>query len=194
MGLRGSGTGASETRDVPAFSGVTLAGAADVTVEVGSEQSVVAHADDNLLPLLTTEVENGMLVISQTEPVDAVTLPRVEITTTTLDTLRLSGAGDLTVEAADHERLDVSLTGAGTLRASGSVERLDLMLTGAGDVELESLVAADVSAMLSGAGNIVVHATRSLDAHVSGVGTIAYAGDPAEVKRAVTGPGAIVAR
>ena len=194
MAIRGSGVAASETRDVPTFSGVTLAGAADVTVDVGGEQRVIVHADDNLLPTITTEVENGMLVVSQTEPVDAVTPPRIEVTAPSLDTLRLSGAGDLTLEGHDLRRLDVSLTGAGTLRGSGSAERLDLMLSGAGDIDLEGLVAADVSAMLSGAGNIVVHATRSLDAKVSGVGTISYVGDPAEVQRAVMGPGAIVAR
>lgn len=194
MAIRGSGVPASETRELLAFGGVTLAGAADVTVDVGAEQSVIVHADDNLLALVTTEVENGMLVVSQSEPFDAVTPPRVEVSTPSLDALRLSGAGDLTVEGSDLERLDVSLTGAGTLRGSGSVGRLDLMLSGAGNIDLEGLAAADVTAMLSGAGNIVVHVTGALDAKVSGVGTISYSGDPAEVKRAVMGPGAIVQR
>jgi Putative auto-transporter adhesin, head GIN domain len=194
MDIRGSGIAASETRVVPAFSGVTLAGAAEVFVDVGGEQRVVVHADDNLLPIITTEVEGGVLVVSQTDPIDTATTPRVEVTTPSLDTLRLTGAGDLTLDGHDLERLDVSLSGAGVLRGSGSVERLDLMLSGAGNIELESLVAADVSAMLSGAGNIVVHATRSLDAKVTGVGTIFYVGDPVDVRRSVLGPGAVVAR
>jgi hypothetical protein len=194
MTIGGSGTAASDTREVPAFSGVTLAGAADVSAGVGGEPRVVVHADDNLLSIITTEVEDGMLVVSQSEPFVPVTPPLVEVTAPSLDTLRLSGAGDLTVEGHDLARLDVSLTGAGALRGSGSVERLDLMLSGAGDVELEGLVAADVSAVLSGAGNIAVNATRSLDAKVTGVGTISYGGNPAEVKRAVIGPGAIVER
>jgi Putative auto-transporter adhesin, head GIN domain len=194
MDIRGSGIAASETRVVPAFSGVTLAGAAEVFVDVGGEQRVVVHADDNLLPIITTEVEGGVLVVSQTDPIDTATTPRVEVTTPSLDTLRLTGAGDLTLDGHDLERLDVSLSGAGVLRGSGSVERLDLMLSGAGNIELEGLVAAETSAMLSGAGNIVVHATRSLDARVTGVGTIFYGGDPADVRRSVLGPGAVVAR
>jgi hypothetical protein len=194
MDIRGSGIAASETRVVPAFSGVTLAGAAEVLVDVGGEQRVVVHADDNLLPIITTEVEGGVLVVSQTDPIDTATTPRVEVTTPSLDTLRLTGAGDLTLDGHDLERLDVSLSGAGVLRGSGSVERLDLMLSGAGNIELEGLVAAETSAMLSGAGNIVVHATRSLDAKVTGVGTIFYVGDPADVRRSVLGPGAVVAR
>jgi hypothetical protein len=194
MDIRGSGVPVSETREVAAFSGVTLGGAAEVIVDVGGERRVVVHADDNLLPIITTEVEGGMLVVSQTEPIDTAMTPRVEVTTPSLDILRLTGAGNLTLEGHDLERLDVSLTGAGMLRGSGSVERLDLILSGAGDIELDRLVATDVSAMLSGAGNIVVHATRSLDAEVTGVGTISYTGDPAEVNRSIMGPGAIVAR
>jgi Putative auto-transporter adhesin, head GIN domain len=194
VAIRGSGIGASETREVPAFGGVTLAGAADAIVDVGDEQKVVVYADDNLLALITTEVANEMLVVSQTEPFDAVTPTRVEVTAPSLDTLRLTGAGDLIVEGHDLERLAVDLTGAGTVRGSGSVERLDLMLSGAGDIELEDFVSADVSVTLSGAGNIVVHATRTLDAKVFGVGTISYTGGPAEVNRAIMGPGAIVER
>jgi Putative auto-transporter adhesin, head GIN domain len=191
--ISGSGVASSETRNLPAFSGVALAGAADVNVVVGGEQRVVVHADDNLLPLITTEVENSMLVVSQREPFTPVTQTRIEVSVPMLDTLRLSGAGDLTLDG-EHGRLDLSMTGAGTLRATGSAERLDVVLAGAGDIELESLVAADVSASLSGAGNLVVHATRSLDAKVTGVGTISYAGDPADVKRSVLGPGAVVPR
>jgi hypothetical protein len=192
--LRGSGVAASETRVVPAFSAVSLAGASDVSVEVGGEQQVVVHADDNLLAIVTTEFEGGTLVVSQSESFDSVTPARVEIGVPSLDALRLTGAGDLTVDGHDLERLAVDLTGAGTLRGSGSVDRLDVLLSGAGDVELEGLVAGEASAMLSGAGNIAVNVTRALDAKVSGVGTISYAGDPAEVKRLITGPGAIVAR
>lgn len=194
MSIRGSGVAGSETRDVPTFGGVALAGAADVTVDVGGEQKVVVHADDNLLAIVTTEVEGGMLVVSQSESFDAVTPASVEIGVPSLDALRLSGAGNLTARGHDLQRLAVGLTGAGTLRGSGSVDRLDVLLSGAGDVELEGLVAGEASATLSGAGNIVVHVTRALDAKVTGVGTISYAGDPAEVKRLVAGPGAIVQR
>jgi len=194
MTIRGSGAPASETRDVPTFDSVSLAGASDVDVGVGGEQKVVVHADDNLLEVITTEVEDGTLVVSQTESFDSAARTRVEVTVPSLEALLLGGAGDLTVDGDGIERLAVKLTGAGTLRGSGSAGRLDLLLSGAGHIELESLAADDVNATLSGAGNIVVNVTRALDAKVSGVGTIAYAGDPAEVKRAIMGPGAIVAR
>jgi hypothetical protein len=53
------------------------------------------------------------------------------------------------------------------------------------------LAAGTVHAVLSGSGNIFVTATRSLDASVSGSGTINYAGNPPNVTKSVTGSGAI---
>ena len=61
--VKGSGTLASEVRQVAEFTEVELAGSADVEVTVGGEQKVVVEADDNILPLVETNVVNGRLVI-----------------------------------------------------------------------------------------------------------------------------------
>ena len=63
---QGSGVAASQTRDVAGFSGIELAGSNVVTVRVGGTQSVVVHADDNLLSRVTTQVRAGSLVIGNT--------------------------------------------------------------------------------------------------------------------------------
>ena len=59
----GSGVPASQAREVPPFRGVELAGSNTVTIRVGGEQSVVVHADDNLIDTVTTDVSGGSLVI-----------------------------------------------------------------------------------------------------------------------------------
>jgi|SRR5262249_29255568 len=63
VGLAGSGTAATQARQVAAFSRVDLVGSADVTIHAGAAQSVVIHADDNLLARVTTQVRAGTLVI-----------------------------------------------------------------------------------------------------------------------------------
>src|SRR4051812_41675810 len=55
-GMHGSGVPAQQTRVVPAFSRVELAGSNVVTVHVGGRPSVVVHADRNLLSRVTTTV------------------------------------------------------------------------------------------------------------------------------------------
>ena len=59
----GSGIPASETRELPPFNRVELAGSNQVTIRVGGEQSVVVHADDNILDRVTTRVSGGKLSI-----------------------------------------------------------------------------------------------------------------------------------
>src|SRR5262245_51190311 len=52
----GSGVAATQARSVAPFTGVDLAGANNVVIRVGAKQSVVVHADDNLLRRVTTRV------------------------------------------------------------------------------------------------------------------------------------------
>ena len=52
-------------------------------------------------------------------------------------------------------------------------------------------MADDARAVVSGSGRIVLTATKSLDATVSGSGAIMYGGNPEEVEQSVTGSGAI---
>lgn len=189
---QGSGATASATRELPPFTALDLAGANTVTIGIGGVQRVVVHGDENVIPLVTTEVEAGTLVIAQSESFDTESQVSVEVVVPSLDSVRLSGAGTVTVDGHDLERLNVSVPGAGLIRGSGDVERLDVELAGTGDIELAELVASAVTVTLSGAGNVHVHATDSLEAGVSGTGSVFYAGDPASVSQAITGTGVIV--
>ena len=51
----GSGVAATLARSVPPFTGVDLAGENNVIVHVGASQSVIVHADSNLLGWVTTK-------------------------------------------------------------------------------------------------------------------------------------------
>ena len=62
----GSAVAATQTRSLPPFTGLDLAGDNNVVVEVGAQQSVVVHADRNLLRRVTTPVSAGTLVIGAT--------------------------------------------------------------------------------------------------------------------------------
>jgi hypothetical protein len=189
---QGSGVTATETRELPAFSAIDLAGVNDVIVGIGGEQRVVVLGDDNLIELVTTEVEGGTLVIAQSQAFEAASPMRVEITVPSLDDVRLSGSGAVSIDGHDIELFAVSMSGTGVIRGSGTAGRLDVELGGTGDIELESLAAESATVELSGAGNVHVHVTGSLDARVSGTGTIFYTGSPSNVSSEVTGAGAVI--
>jgi len=190
----GSGVPATQTRAVPAFHIVELAGGNNVVVHVGGEQSVVVEADDNLLNRVTTEVQSGTLVIGNTPGSIQTKSPMsVEVTVRTLDALTLAGGGNIVVTGIKAESLEVALSGSGNITGSGGATSLDVSLDGSGNAWFTRVAANHVHAVLTGSGNIFVTARKSLDASVPGSGTISYAGNPQDVTKSITGSGAITA-
>ena len=190
---QGSGNAAAQTRSVGAFTGLELAGSNIVSIRVGGPQSVVVHADDNLLDRVTTSVQGGRLVVGETSGSFATKTPmHVEVTTPSLDAITLSGSGIVTVAGIAAPRFTVAVPGSGIVRASGTTTRLDVSVAGSGDAELYQLTAREVRASVPGSGRIAVTATGSLDAAIAGSGAVTYAGGPAQVTTHVTGSGAVV--
>lgn len=178
--MRGSGRAATEVRQAAAFSALQLAGSSTMTVRVGEPRSVRVTADDNLLRHVTTRVRAGSLVVGTTGSFATTTPMSVLVTVPELDAVALSGSGRLVVAGLSARRL----ASAGELRAT---------LSGSGDMQLQDLEARDVSARLTGYGDMRVHATRDLHASVSGTGSIRYSGDPVSVVDEVTGTGSVTA-
>ena len=193
-GVRGSGVAASQPRALPAFSSLDLAGSNDVTVLVGSPQSVVVHADSNLISNVTTSVVGGTLVIGDTGSFTTRSPMNVDVSVPSLTALTLSGDGQLSVTGISAPQLTVSIPGSGLLSASGTATRLDVTLDGDGQAQLSQLTARDVHAVLAGSGLIQVNATASLDAAVPGSGMIMYSGNPPHVTTSVTGTGTVLGR
>lgn len=191
--VQGSGVRVTESRTVPAFDSVDLAGSNNVVIRVGEEQSVQVYGDDNLIDRVTTDVDAATLVIGNTPGGYSTSSPmRVEVSVPSLSELTLSGSGMVMVSGVDGRRLTVTLSGSGVIRASGRTEELDVTVSGSGQAELGGVEARAVQAVVTGSGEIVVTATASLDASVPGSGSILYSGSPSDVTKSVTGSGQII--
>jgi hypothetical protein len=186
----GSGSAATEHRELADFTRIELAGTNRVTVRVGAAQSVAVTADDNLLDQVTTTVRGGNLVIGDRGSFTVETPMSVAISVPSLDGVTLSGTGAMTVEGVTGTEFVADLFGTGALKVSGTADRLTAVLSGTGTLDLPDLVAREVTARLDGTGEIHVHATSSLDATLTGTGSIVYAGEPA-VTAHNTGTGSI---
>jgi hypothetical protein len=103
----------------------------------------------------------------------------------------LHGAGDIHFKQLNAASLHARLTGAGDVRASGTVAEQTIEVRGAGDFIGRHLAGERVTVTLAGAGRTSVSASQSLDATISGAGSITYAGTPPEVQQRVTGAGSI---
>jgi hypothetical protein len=116
----------------------------------------------------------------------------VTVSVPALDTLTLRGAGNISVTGIDSRSLTVALPGSGNIEASGTAAKLHVTISGEGTALLKRLVARDATASLSGDGSIMLTATRSLNARVSGTGTVLYGGNPATVTQQVSGDGVVI--
>ncbi len=191
--VQGTGVAATQQRHLAPFRSVELAGSNNVAIHVGSKQSVLIHADENLLQRVTTVVRTGRLVIGNTPGSFTSTTPMsIEITMPSLSSVTLSGSGNVFATGITSSSLTMSLPGSGLLRADGSALQVIATLGGSGDEQLGHLIASHVHARLRGSGRIVVNTTHSLNASVPGNGTIIYYGHPTLLTRNVTGNGTIL--
>jgi hypothetical protein len=88
------------------------------------------------------------------------------------------------------QALDVSLSGAGSMTASGTADDLNLNISGFGDFKGAELHDTKAHVSISGAGSATVWADDSLTAEVSGAGSVSYYGSPS-VTRQISGVGSI---
>jgi hypothetical protein len=191
--IQGSGVAKTETRTVPAFSKIELAGSPEVEVVVGKAVSLTVTADDNLLPLIDTEVKGHTLEIGSHDSYNSHVGVKVKITVPTLEGANISGSGDIHVTGLKAGEMEARITGSGNLAIVGAADRLNAHITGSGNLKAEELAAKHVHVTVTGSGDAKVRATDEIDAHITGSGNVRYAGNPAQVKRSVTGSGEISA-
>jgi hypothetical protein len=191
----GGPTVVTQTRSVAPFAAIDLAGSNLVTVRVGEQQSDVVRARKDMVGMVTTRVLAGHLVIANAPSQHGTKGPMsVTIGVPSLKsvTIARTGSGVIAVTGVSASSLTVTLAGSGVVRASGTASRLNVSIGGSGDAELDQLIAGDAIAVVSGSGRVVVNATRSLNASVTGDGVIQYRGNPARLATSVTGNGAII--
>ena len=189
----GSGKVASEIRSVSGFSSVALQGSGNVDVTLGDTESVIIEADDNILPLIETNVLAGQLIISTKgyTTINPITPVRVNVTMKTLKGLTLSGSGNIHVAKMAGDSLMVNLPGSGNITVTGSVTNVDASLSGSGNIYCSGLQAKSATVTLNGSGEVEVFASQSLNAGVLGSGTIRYGGNPSQISKSISGSGSI---
>jgi hypothetical protein len=191
--VHGSGRVIQQRRSVASFDRVHTNGAETVEVRIGARPSLVIAADDNILPLLSTEVRNGVLRIESRGSYRIRGPIRVWITTPDLRAFQTMGSGDVTIHGVNNDRLELTIHGSGDMQASGRTRDLDVDIYGSGNARLTSLAAQNADVDIYGSGNAAVSVRGSLGARVMGSGNIRYVGRPASLRARQFGSGTVAA-
>jgi hypothetical protein len=189
--VRGSGVGSKVRRPIPAFSRLEVRGSVRAEVEVGKPSSVELIGDDNLLPLVTTRVHAGTLVIGSDQVLKATQPLVARITTPSLDGVALAAASSGFVRGVKAEHFVARLVGATELHAEGTSRRLEVVVKGAARAKLKGLTVQAAHVTTSEAARVELGGVETLEVNQKGPSVVTYEGSP-EIKRSVVPPARLV--
>jgi hypothetical protein len=193
QGVRGSGNVITEIREVAGFDEIVVLGSGTVDVSVTGADSLTIEAEDNIMPLLTTDVSGGRLELGSREPFSATKEIVYTVTVESLTGVEINGSADVFAAGIDVESFEVEINGSGDIDANGSAMDLGVAINGSGNYEGENLIAAIGTVRVAGSGSAVVNVTDTLRAEISGSGDIEYLGDP-DVRESISGSGDVSPR
>jgi|SRR5690606_5288108 len=188
--VQGSGNVVTEQRSVSEFSRVSVGGVFKAEIKAGEDFSVTVEADDNLLPLIQTEVSGDTLSISTDSRLRADDPMIIRVTAPTIDEVEATGAANVDLSGVDSRVLSLSLSGASKMTAAGNADRISADVTGASSLMAYDLTANSAIIDTSGASRTRVNASSHLIADASGASTILYKGSP-NIRRSSSGASTI---
>jgi Putative auto-transporter adhesin, head GIN domain len=181
-GIQGNGIIETDNREVGDFRKIDTGVVADVVVHVGQPKSVRITFDQNLLPMVKTEVNGETLKIFSKGSWSSKSGCTIEIGVPELTDLDASGVGSTTVVDFAGDQLAIDVSGVGSVTVSGTTKSLDLNVSGVGNADLDELKAESVTVSISGVGGASVFASQSVSGGVSGVGGLEIHGNPTDRK------------
>jgi hypothetical protein len=210
--VQGSGKIVKQNRELGHFTALATSVGGNVEIRMGSSESVTVEADDNIVPLIETVIDNNTLRIRPVKrdmQLDTRTM-KIVVTVRALNrvtvagsgavdadklqaeslTFDVGGSGTINLRNLQSESVAIALGGSGSLKASGNTERLQVSIGGSGRVDAGQLASRTAAVSIGGSGQATVWAQKSLNLSVAGSGDIAYYGDP-QVSKSVMGSGTI---
>jgi len=183
----GSGKVIEKDVAVSDFDKIDAQGIGSVFVEIGDEEAVRIEAEDNLMEYIEVEVRGDTLEIRQRPGVGLRPTRSLNfyVTAKDLDGLTLSGTGDVEVKDNLESKKDFTLrlSGAGDITlADLEAESITLKLSGTGDLTAKKWDAPSAEIVVGGAGSARIEEIKSdtLTTKISGTGSVTVDGGEVE--------------
>ena len=165
--------------------GVYVSGSGDLIAEtrlVGSDMELKVSGSGNL----TAEVE--------AEDVDASVSGSGDLTLKgkmrSMDS-GISGSGKIYFSGDVLQTVETNISGSGRFEASGSATEIRSTISGSGRVAAADLVVDRCNVRISGSGTVQINVKTSIDASISGSGSLSYKGNPTSVNSHSSGSGRV---
>jgi len=190
-GVKGSGNMITQKRDLSGFHALEVSNTVQVDVTAQKDFSVTVETDDNIVPLVETEIHNGVLEITCEKHVSTSSPIRVHITAPDIDKVEVSGVSNVTVANIKNSNFSADVSGASKVKVDGETSQLKAEASGASKIDAQNLAADNCNVSTSGASGANVNVTGSLSADASGASHINYSGNPKDIQKKSSGASSI---
>ncbi|MFT5583494.1 MAG: hypothetical protein ACI9VR_001072 [Cognaticolwellia sp.] len=191
---QGNGVETTDSREVGDFSGVRNTTFVGVHWSAG-EAAAEVHCDENLLEYISTDMEDGQLVIRT--PNDMLLTTRMDchvmLQSECLSRVAVSGSGGFVAQdGCELRELSVSGSGSADIGAIAS-DSLDIQVSGSGGVQVDQVDTLLLSIYTSGSGSVSVQdiATDTLAVEHNSSGGSNLSGQAGELDLDTSGSGAM---
>ena len=191
--VKGSGKRVVEKRQVSSFTSISTEGAFNVEIVCQKDLSLEVEADDNLLPLLKSEVSGNVLKLSSKGNFSTSDPITFKISVPNLEALNVNGAGKMAITGIDNEQFEIEANGAAAIAATGATKLINIKTNGAAKIDTHNLRSARAAVDSTGVSKVDLGVCDQLDVTVSGPSQVTYRGNPA-VNKTVHGPGKVEKR
>jgi len=192
IGIRGEGEMVEQTLNLDDFYSLSSEISANVHITYGAEKSVKIVGQQNIIDNISTTVKSGYWEVKFNHRVRKHDGLDIYITTNDLESIELSGSGDLvsTNKFVSTRAVDYSISGSGNIDFDIDAPKVSAAISGSGDIRLNTST-PKVELIISGSGNSYLNGqSEALDITISGSGNIyAYSLETIECNVNVSGTG-----
>ena len=214
-GISGNGIIETQERTLDGdFNAIDVNRGLDVYITQSDENSITIQADENLHELITTEIKNGVLVISTTENIKKASSKKVMVNFKNLSTIMANSGSDLmsthelsfqdlTIESSSGADVNLDLvadqltcnsSSGSDIKLRGESNSIKAISSSGSDINAKGLKSKIARANASSGSDIVVYATEKLNADANSGADIIYYGNPEEVYKSDNASGSVVKR
>jgi hypothetical protein len=188
--VTGSGKSVTVKRELPTFTSVEIRTSGKLTINVGKAAPLEITADDNIAPILKTEVIGERLLITSEKTFSTKSDLKFSVGTVELKSLTILGSADCAITGIAGDAFALDINGSGDAKLEGRIVKFTVSVNGTGDVDALKLAARTATITIAGSGDVKTAASESLTATIMGTGDVEYAGSP-KVTKTVMGSGEV---
>ncbi len=203
-GLSGNGNVKSEKRDVSAnFTGIHVSQGIDVYLTTNNAAAISVEADENIIDLIKTEVEDGVLNIYLSKQVWHSKARRVYVSAPVINKIATSSGASVRFEntlkadklslksssgsdiraKVDVTDLSCKASSGADIRISGITKNFEVSASSGSDIKAYDLESEYANAHASSGADIKMYTTKSISIKTSSGGDVNYKGNPKRIDK-----------